>query len=61
MQIFSDSMLYLKLGDEIEYNVILGDSIELEMPRTQMREDTILLKGKLDATSGACCHTSLRG
>lgn len=42
-------MLYLKLGDEID--VSLEDFLELEMPRTQMREDSILLKGKLDAAA----------
>lgn len=61
MQIFSDNMLYLKLGDEIEYNMILGDSLELEMLRTQMREDSALLKGKLDTTAGACSHSPLGG
>lgn len=40
-------MLYLKLGDKIEYNVILEWLLELEMPRTQMTEDFVLLKGNL--------------
>lgn len=59
MQIFSGSMLYLKLFDEIDYNMILEDSLELETPRTQVREDSVLLKGKLGTTAGACSHRSL--
>lgn len=54
-------MLYLKLFDEIDYNMILEDSLELETLRTQVREDSILLKGKLGTTAGGCSHRSLGG
>lgn len=43
-KIFGECPALLKHGDKIEYSVILEGLLELEMPRTQVTEDSVLLK-----------------